>query len=224
MFSGTQTDPVAAFSVETGIGHDASADFSPTPDVEPAQRWIAENVEHTSEEAARSLEEEMRQANALGEAPESDTPSQKETSPQTTTAQEPEWQPQSAPESDPASGAAFAAAASASDSFAQTNAVSLSSPESEPSAGSESSAAWDNWQRIRDTVITDRATEAIAAAAMADIASSSQTEAPAAEPATATVAPLSEGDALANIVDNVLAELKPRLLAEIAKQLANGKK
>jgi hypothetical protein len=34
----------------------------------------------------------------------------------------------------------------------------------------------------------------------------------------------SSNDALSNIVDSVLAELKPRLLAEIAKQLAQDKK
>ena len=118
------------------------------------------------------------------------------------------------------------AAASASESFAQTNAVSPSSPESEPPAGSESSAAWDNWQRIRDTVITERATEAIAesAAVMADAAISSPNDAPPASDAAPAPQTASSHDALSNIVDNVLAELKPRLLAEIAKQLAQDKK
>jgi hypothetical protein len=144
---------------------------------------------------------------------------------------EAEWQPRSDTESDPKEGAAFAAAASASasESFAQTNAVSSASSDSEPPAGSESSAAWDNWQRIRDTVITERATEAIAesAAAIADAAVSSQNDAPAL-PSTSDTASTTQSasgnDALSNIVDSVLAELKPRLLAEIAKQLAQDKK
>ncbi|HEV2696755.1 MAG TPA: hypothetical protein VGU90_02110, partial [Terriglobales bacterium] len=100
--------------------------------------------------------------------------------------------------------------------------------DSEPPAGSESSAAWDNWQRIRDTVIFERATEAIAesAAVIADAAVSSQNDAPAAESAqeTPSTQSVSGNDALSNIVDSVLAELKPRLLAEIAKQLAQDKK
>jgi hypothetical protein len=61
---------------------------------------------------------------------------------------------------------------------------------------------------------------------MADAAVSAQNDVPAAEPApnARPSKPASNNDALANIVDNVLAELKPRLLAEIAKQLANDKK
>jgi len=185
-------------------------------------------VAHTSEEAARSLEEEMQQATAASEAPETQAQSGSERTPKPEPALETEWQPQSAPEKDSGSGAAFAAAASASESFAQTNAISLSSSESEPPAGSESSAAWDNWQRIRDTVISKRATESIAesAAAMTDTAASSRTELPASQPGRE--APSSQSgpnnDALSNIVDSVLAELKPRLLAEIAKQMAQDKK
>jgi hypothetical protein len=142
---------------------------------------------------------------------------------------ETEWQRQSEPETDSKEGAAFAAAASASESFAQTNAVSTGKSDSEPAAGSDSSAAWDNWQRIRDTVITERATEAIAesAAVIADAAVSSQNDAPAApltSDAQAASQQASNHDALSTIVDSVLAELKPRLLAEIAKQLAQDKK
>ena len=141
---------------------------------------------------------------------------------------ESEWQRQPEPEGDQKEGAAFAAAASASESFAQTNAVSPSSPEAEAPSGSESSAAWDNWQRIRETVITERASEAIAesAAVIADAAVSSQNDAPAAASASEAepITPASHHDALSNIVDSVLAELKPRLLAEIAKQLAQDKK
>jgi hypothetical protein len=226
VFSITETETVAGLDVEPGlVPEGAASDFSPSPQAELAQRWIAENVVPTSEEAAHSLEEEMEQAHVVNEpAAQSSQDSAAEPMP----APETERQPQSVPETDSGSGAAFAAAASASESFAQTKAVSTSSSDSEPPAGSESSAAWDNWQRIRDTVISDRATEAIAesAAAMADAAVSPQNEAPAAQP-TPEAAPsqqASSNDALSNIVDSVLAELKPRLLAEIAKQLAQDKK
>ena len=228
-FSISQTETVSGFNVEPGLVSEATAnDFSPSQQAEPAQRWVAENIAHTSEEATRSLEEEMRQASAVSEAPEGETQYSQDSAPEPTPAPETEWHPQSAPEADSEAGAAFAAAASASESFAPTNAVSASSSDSEPSPGSESSAAWDNWQRIRDSVVSERATEAIAesAANIANAPVASQNEAPAAPPAPDTTPsqPVSGNDALANIVDSVLAELKPRLLAEIAKQLANDKK
>jgi CheY-like chemotaxis protein len=221
------TEPIASVETEPGLVSEGATDY-PSPQVDAAQRWVAENVAHSSEEAARSLEEEMQQAQVTNEVESSHGSSQEPTH-QTEPQPDTERQRQSEPKSDSKEGAAFAAAASASDSFAQTNAVSSGSSDSEPPAGSESSAAWDNWQRIRDTVITERATEAIAesAAVIADAAVSSQNDAPAAPPAL-EAAPTSQtasgNDALSNIVDSVLAELKPRLLAEIAKQLAQDKK
>jgi CheY-like chemotaxis protein len=221
------TEPIASVETEPGLVPEGARDYS-SPQSESAQRWVAESVAHSSEEGARSLEEEMQQAQVTNVV-ESSQGSNQEATRQTESELETEWQRQSEPDSDSKDGAAFAAAASASESFAQTNAISASSSESEPPAGSESSAAWDNWQRIRDTVITERATEAIAesAAVIADAAVSSQHDAPAA-PSASEASPTSQrpagNDALSNIVDSVLAELKPRLLAEIAKQLAQDKK
>jgi CheY-like chemotaxis protein len=222
----SETETVTAVETEPGLVSEGARDYS-APQPEPAQRWVAENVAHSSEEAGRSLEEEMHQAQGANEVAPSENSKQEST--QSEPEPETEWQRQSDPESDSKEGAAFAAAASSSESFAQTNAVSVESSESEPPAGSESSAAWDNWQRIRDTVITERATEAIAesAVAMADAAVSSQHESSAAPSATEdspASPPASNHDALSSIVDSVLAELKPRLLAEIAKQLAQDKK
>jgi len=217
------TVPIAA--LEPGLVTEGERDYS-TPQAEPAPRWVAENIAHSSEEAARSLEEEMQQAQATN-SPSDETSTQEPARPAEPEL-ESEWQRQPEPEGDQKEGAAFAAAASASESFAQTNAVSPSSPEAEAPSGSESSAAWDNWQRIRETVITERASEAIAesAAVIADAAVSSQNDAPAAASASEAepITPASHHDALSNIVDSVLAELKPRLLAEIAKQLAQDKK
>jgi CheY-like chemotaxis protein len=218
------TETIAAVETEPGLVTEGARDYS-VQSAEPSQRWVAENVAHSSEEGARSLEEEMQQAQITNETEAASEEPAHQAEPELET----EWQRQAEPESDSKEGAAFAAAASASESFAQTNAVSASSSDSEPPAGSESSAAWDNWQRIRDTVITERATEAIAesAAVMADAAVSSQNDAPTASSASEAVPtsqPASNHDALSNIVDSVLAELKPRLLAEIAKQLAQDKK
>ena len=221
------TEPIAALETEPSLVTEGQRDYS-APQAEPAPRWVAENVAHSSEEAARSLEKEMEQAQAANETEFSEAPNQEPVH-QSEPELETEGQRQPEPEGDPKEGAAFAAAASASESFAQTNAVGASSLESEPPAGSESAAAWDNWQRIRDTVITERATEAIAesASVIADAAISSQNDAPpapSASEAEPTSQPASNHDALSNIVDSVLAELKPRLLAEIAKQLAQDKK
>jgi hypothetical protein len=222
----SETETIAAVQIEPGLIAEGVRDYS-VPQPEPAQRWVAENVAHSSEEGALSLEEEMQQAQGTNEVDSSEGSNQQPTH-RTEPEFETEWQRGSEPESDSKEGAAFAAAASASESFAQTNAVGAGSSDSEPPAGSESSAAWDNWQRIRDTVITERAAEAIAesAAVIADAAVSSQNDAPAASaPEVAPASePASNHDALSNIVDSVLAELKPRLLAEIAKQLAQDKK
>lgn len=218
------SETIAAVEAEPGLLSGAP-DYS-APQAEPAQRWVAENVAHSSEEGARSLEEEMQQAQGANELESSEAPNQEPTH-RTEPELETEWQRQPEPESDSKEGAAFAAAASASDGSAQTNAVSDGSSDSEPAAGSESSAAWDNWQRIRNTVITERATEAMAesAAVIADAAVSSQNDAPTAPLTLGTASQqASNHDALSSIVDSVLAELKPRLLAEIAKQLAQDKK
>ena len=226
-------DPLVEISAtETVAGHvepglvaeGAATDFSPSPHAEAARHWVAETVAPTSEEASRSLEEEMQQANIVDEPVPSDAQPNEESAAELTPAPDNHWQPP--PPTETESGAAFAAAASASDSFAQTNAVSASSSDSEPSGGSEPSAAWDNWRRIRDTVMSEQTTEAIAepAATMADAAVSSRNDVPAPTQDAAASQPASGNDALSNIVDNVLAELKPRLLAEIAKQLAQDKK
>lgn len=220
------TETTAEVETVPGLVAEGERDYS-SQQPEPVQRWVAENVAHSSEEAARSLEEEMQQAQATNGTEYTESSSQ-EPAHQTEPAMETESPRQAEPENESREGAAFAAAASASESFAQTNAVSAGTSEPESPAGSESSAAWDNWQRIRETVITERATEAIAesAAAMADAAVSAQLESSTSETAPDAPPPLlpSGNDALSSIVDNVLAELKPRLLAEIAKQLAQDKK
>ncbi|MGH9517604.1 MAG: response regulator [Terriglobales bacterium] len=214
------TETIAAAETEPGLVSEGGWS-APQAEPEPTQRWVAENVAHSSEEGARSLEEEMQQAQGTNAVEPREGSNQ-----EPTRRSEAELETEQ-PEIDSQQGAAFAAAASASEGFAQTNAVSSGSSDSEPPAGSESSAAWDNWERIRDTVITERAAEAIAESAgvIADAAVSSQNDAPAASSASEPASEqASNHDALSSIVDSVLAELKPRLLAEIAKQLAQDKK
>ena len=136
------------------------------------------------------------------------------------------------------------------------------SPETtpEPPIPSEAAAAWENWQQIRDTVMSPHVTAALTAS-VAEIAQTSlpvpvvesaqdfSEPRPSSEsrPSSEAVAPplsegqggsvdLSEGsvelaadsslegESLASIVDSVLAELKPRLMEQIAKKLKAEKK
>lgn len=136
--------------------------------------------------------------------------------------------------------AAYAAAASAGSTIAETTVVSVEaaspapSPERTPSAevtepqpDSELASAWASWKQIRESVVSPQMTSQIADAATA---ASSSVESPSAETAPAesdSAEPeTANGDdtAIASIVDNVLAELKPKLMQEIAKKMSKPKK
>lgn len=241
----------------------AAEDAAPAPAVQSASaeveppsgpRWVAENVELSAEEASRSLDEEMRYARTAEEERPASEPVTSEPVVPETAAEEHE-QPAVAPsaeaseeadsaekEVEPArepestSGAAFAAAASASSSSVSTDAIGNSAPSTESEPKSEAATAWNDWERIRDSVVNQQTTEALAQSAAAMIQASSEQSEPAAAPeetgsaksataeASSSQQPAPGGDALSSIVDTVLAELKPRLLAEIAKQIAADKK
>jgi hypothetical protein len=117
--------------------------------------------------------------------------------------------------------ASFAAAASAGISTSGAE-VNRNIPDSELAAApSEAAAAWDNWQHIRDSVMSPQKAAAIAESAAIIVQANITAEnggAPAAEQ------PILESSAIANIVDSVLAELKPKLMQEIAKKMAAEKK
>jgi hypothetical protein len=138
--------------------------------------------------------------------------------------------------------AAYAAAASASSSTAEVTmgaeATSPVSPEAEPSesGGTDASArhgepeiasAWTNWKQIRESVIGSQVSEPQANSQIAESVAEfkeSSTEAqqefqPDASPATEE-----ESKEISNIVDSVLADLKPKLMAEIARKMGKEKK
>ena len=195
-------------------------------------RWVAENVALSAEEAALALDQEMQQAQASALSAVSEVA-------MTDAALTPEMPaPSSSSAKTEESGAAFAAAAASSSSDAVSS-TSLSpataDPEAEPPVTSDAAAAWKNWEQIRDGVIgrqTEAIAESVAEAARASLPATSESSAisgsPAAESAAPktdpTSAPQLEGEALASIVDTVLAELKPKLMAEIAKKLSTDKK
>ncbi len=93
----------------------------------------------------------------------------------------------------------------------------------EPERESELAAAWASWKQIRESVVTPQMASQIAevAAAASSSPETAVTET-AAEDATADSP--DESEAIAGIVDTVLAELKPKLMQEIAKKMAKSKK
>jgi len=137
--------------------------------------------------------------------------------------------------------AAYAAAAAVSAdfrNFSQMEAAQVSAlPDSQgaqPEAGAISSekeadlaAAWAQWRQIRESIATPQFTEQVAEVAAAgykeihkpETAPTPQSEkSSAAEPTLAA-----DPSAIASIVESVLAELKPKLVEEIAKKLRKDK-
>jgi CheY-like chemotaxis protein len=182
---------------------------APVPASNPASRWVAEKVELTPEEASLALDKEMRRQQAS-----SQVSNKAETS--ADYAAKPSETPEL--ESDGPSGATFAAAAAASAGEVPSPvAVSEDQPQTEAKAPAEKAAAWENWQHIRDSVMSAKCEDRAKNAPPTTLASSS-------EGAERTPAPGLEIAALASIVDSVLAELKPKLMEEIAKKFAAEKK
>ena len=209
------------------------------PDAETATgtenetRWVAENVPVSAEEASLELDKEMQHAQtaaAKSLETESLETNSSESQEQVSVAEEPVSVPVeehvSSPTDEVAAGAAFAAAASASDGVSAVS--SEHSPIAENAAEaipSEAAAAWQNWQQIRESVMSPQNASALAES-VAEIAQSA-IPAPASSESTENDSAQNsalDSIALASIVDNVLAELKPRLMEEIAKKLAREKK
>jgi CheY-like chemotaxis protein len=186
-------------------------------------RWIAENVAVSAEEAALELEQEMKQAQmeAAATTP-ADVPVAEAVAPpvEGPVAIEPHTDASPVVEPDERKGATFAAAASASSSAVAFGKESVPEDES-GAAGPDAAAAWQNWQQIRDSVMTPQSAsdiaESVAQVAKAVVPAPSAAVSETADDSSA-VSSL-ESEALASIVDSVLAELKPRLMQEIAKKL-----
>ncbi len=118
----------------------------------------------------------------------------------------------------PVASAAGAAAAPESTAVGVPDGVSRdpAAPEDEIDSRTKSQmdAAWSNWREIRNTLVAPNLTEQLAdvATAVADL----------------DAAPTANGaghdsDSIASIVDSVLAEMRPKLLEEIARKLAAKK-
>ena len=209
-----EDDNVDVSPVGTAETSPATEDSNRTEAIAPsAGRWIAENVALTPEEAALELDQEMRAAESA-ESAQAGNASVGDSA-------------VSAPKED--QGATFAAAAGAGSTAVAATVGTTTETDPPPS---EAAAAWENWQHIRETVMNGQTATAIAET-VAQAAATLQAE-PIAQPAPASPAqessPLApslaesspsemEANALASIVDSVLAELKPKLMEEIAKKL-----
>ncbi len=75
-------------------------------------------------------------------------------------------------------------------------------------------AAWSNWREIRNTLVTPNLTEQLA-----EVAAAAAKEDMAQEPA-GSEATGHDSASIASIVDSVLAEMRPKLVEEIARKLA----
>ena len=131
--------------------------------------------------------------------------------------------------------AVAAAAASAGTSAPESTPEAISQPISTPAPSepatsapevkaneSELAAAWAQWKQIRETVVGSQLTSQIADVAAAELKNAETA------PASATdevfqEKPSGNPTAIASIVDSVLAELKPKLVEEIARKLGDEK-
>ncbi len=104
----------------------------------------------------------------------------------------------------------------------------------------ELAAAWQNWKQIRETIVGPQAEpqsasspasqaadsaapisgDAIGASGFKDLRESKA----AAQPVIESEEPEADESAIASIVDNMLADLKPKLMEEIARKMAKEKK
>jgi CheY-like chemotaxis protein len=139
--------------------------------------------------------------------------------------------------------AAFAAAASAGPSMVEATTVAEATLQPSPvvessenvaptsdtgarQGESELAAAWANWKQIRESVIGSQVSAPEVSSQIADTVAeikedSSEASESRPEASSATEEETSE---ISSIVDSVLAELKPKLMAEIARKMGKEKK
>ncbi len=214
-------------------------------------RWIAEPAPISDEDSTYVLEHEMEKtyaaiaaaeagravATAAGAAVGPSSQPQVIGSMATSDGAEQSAAAVSIPETNEA--AAYAAAASASGAtppMISDTGIVPNAPEMEEGAKhreAELAAAWQNWKQIRESIVGSGITAQIADVAAAELKAADQPPEPPATQAEAesehTAAPSSsdskaESAAIASIVDSVLAELKPKLVEEIAKKMSRDRK
>jgi CheY-like chemotaxis protein len=111
--------------------------------------------------------------------------------------------------------------------------AAVASVEAAPQREAELAAAWQNWKQIRESFVSAQppapvaeapAAEAIKEAPATPAAVEAEAETEAAEVEAAPSEAPGESTAIASIVDTMLAELRPKLVEEIAKKMNSEKK
>jgi CheY-like chemotaxis protein len=128
--------------------------------------------------------------------------------------------------------AAAAASSSAGPAFADATATAASIEPRTNQGGTEQdaelAAAWARWRQIRESVASPQFVSQVADVATAEIEEAQRHQQEAAAASANGDAPAAaaqpSSDAIASIVDSVLAQLKPKLVEEIAKQLSDRNK
>ena len=123
---------------------------------------------------------------------------------------------------------AFAAAAGASiDAIAPATSIDAPEPDAkepgEAQRDSEMAAAWTNWKHIRESILGSQTAVQLSAAEQPPVAIDQPQASAEPVPADSAKAEPNTSDAISSIVDNMLAELKPKLMEEIAKKLKSDK-
>ena len=102
-----------------------------------------------------------------------------------------------------------------------------------PQRESELAAAWQNWKQIRESIVSGQSPASVAETPVAEASPVQQEETETAEEdadnenadvETASIEAPGESTAIASIVDSMLAELRPKLVEEIAKKMNSEKK
>ena len=211
---------------------------SPTSATHTGPRWVAQAVDAGAEEAATDLHAEMISAQAVvvvePPAPAAE-PAPVEAGAASSATSEvgiaqppaPDVMPTPAAESQVQEDALAAAAAVGGPSGMPLSApAAVEIPSDTQPKDAELAAAWQNWKQIRDSIVGSNLSEQIAEVAAAEIKADS--EAAQVEPTEANEEESAEESdepaAIASIVDSVLAELKPKLVEEIARKINADKK
>lgn len=216
-------------SESTSVAPEAPAEPEKTPEtvaeaaVEAAAPEPAGETPETPAVAASSEDSKAEPVSAVAEtapAKTEETPAPIETT---------------APVSTNTENSVYAAAASAGSSVTEPKAggsETSGSDTEERQRASQLAAAWENWQNVRETILGSPIAAQITEAAAESLKETQQAQPAAAHPAEASnivsasedTPPPGNPTAIASIVDSVLAELKPKLMEEIAKSLGKEKK
>jgi CheY-like chemotaxis protein len=241
---------IASLTPANGEG----ATISAAPAISSGPRWVAEPAALSAEDSTYVLEHEMEKAYAAIAAAEAGRAAAMALTAEVASESGPAAVIGSIASPDAAEEAvaavpptmerneetAYAAAASASGAVSQTvsdTSVAPKAPEmaeGEKHREAELAAAWQNWKQIRESIVGSEMTAQIADVAAAELKAADQPQdsvpSTQVQPTSEASADQSSSDssaesaAIASIVDSVLAELKPKLVEEIARKMSREKK